>query len=166
MIQSSFLPDWYTGGPSSSCEMIILRSKSHGEIISVCMGIFTTTFRNKTNSQILTIPHYTSPYFHIASLVIWPLTMLKGTHLSKLSISRFITYIREALLLWWLLLLTAGAWAACGLVTVPLPMIVNWWLRAQREIRDNHQSDHRYFKERSNSLNHCIINKNSNINNN
>ena len=64
MIQSSFLPDWYTGGPSSSCEMIILRSKSHGEIISVCMGIFTTTFRNKTNtvkfSLYLTIPHLTS----------------------------------------------------------------------------------------------------------
>ena len=29
-----------TGGPSSSCEMIILRNKSHGEIIRVCMGIF------------------------------------------------------------------------------------------------------------------------------
>ena len=30
-----------TGGPSSSCEMIILRNNSHGGIIRVCMGIFT-----------------------------------------------------------------------------------------------------------------------------
>ena len=28
-----------TGGPSSSCEMIILRNKSHNKIIRVCMGI-------------------------------------------------------------------------------------------------------------------------------
>ena len=35
-----------TGGPSSSCEMIILRNKSHGEIIRVCIGIFKTTLRN------------------------------------------------------------------------------------------------------------------------
>ena len=35
-----------TGGPSSSCEIIILRNKSHGEIIRVCIGIFTTTLRN------------------------------------------------------------------------------------------------------------------------
>ena len=31
-----------TGGLSSSCEMIILQSTSHGEIIRVCVGIFTT----------------------------------------------------------------------------------------------------------------------------
>ena len=31
-----------TGGPSSSCEMIILRNNSHGGIIRVCMRIFTT----------------------------------------------------------------------------------------------------------------------------
>ena len=69
MIQSSFLPDWYTGGPSSSCEMIILRSKSHGEIISVCMGIFTTTFRNKTNTVkfSLNIPHLTSTLHRLLS---------------------------------------------------------------------------------------------------
>ena len=36
-----------TGGPSSSCEMSILRNNSHGGIIRVCMGIFTTALRNK-----------------------------------------------------------------------------------------------------------------------
>ena len=36
-----------TGGPSSSCEMIILRNNGHGGIIRVCMGIFTTALRNK-----------------------------------------------------------------------------------------------------------------------
>ena len=36
-----------TGGPSSSCEMIILRNNSHDGIIRVCMGIFTTALRNK-----------------------------------------------------------------------------------------------------------------------
>ena len=35
-----------TGCPSSSCEMIILRNNSHGGIIRVCMGIFTTALRN------------------------------------------------------------------------------------------------------------------------
>ena len=34
--------DLITGGPSSSCELIILRNNSHGGIIRVCMGIFTT----------------------------------------------------------------------------------------------------------------------------
>ena len=42
-----------TGGPSSSCEMIILRNNSHGGIIRVCMGIFTTALRNKKIRQIL-----------------------------------------------------------------------------------------------------------------
>ena len=36
-----------TDGSSSSCEMIILRNKSHGGIIRVCMGIFTAALRNK-----------------------------------------------------------------------------------------------------------------------
>ena len=36
-----------TGGPSSSYEMIILRNKSHGEIVRVWIGIFTTTLKNK-----------------------------------------------------------------------------------------------------------------------
>ena len=35
-----------TGGPSYSCEMIILRNNSHGRIVRVCMGIFTTALRN------------------------------------------------------------------------------------------------------------------------
>ena len=42
-----------TGGPSFSCEMIILRNNSHGGIIRVCMGIFTAALRNKINRQIL-----------------------------------------------------------------------------------------------------------------
>ena len=33
------------GGPSSSCETIILRNKRHGENEKVCMGIFTTALR-------------------------------------------------------------------------------------------------------------------------
>ena len=40
-----------TGGPSSSCEMIILRNNGHGGIIRVCMGIFTTALRNKKNTS-------------------------------------------------------------------------------------------------------------------
>ena len=36
-----------TDGSSSSCEMIILRNKSQGGIIRVCMGIFTIALRNK-----------------------------------------------------------------------------------------------------------------------
>ena len=57
-----------TGGPSSSCEMIILRNNSHGGIIRVCMGIFTTALRNKKIRQIL--KKNTSPYFHSVSFVI------------------------------------------------------------------------------------------------
>ena len=76
-----------TGGPSSSCEMITLRNKSHSEIIRVCMGIFTAALRNKKLSQILNTN--TSPYFQSALLAIWPLTMLKRSHFSELSISRF-----------------------------------------------------------------------------
>ena len=83
-----------TGGPSSSCEMIILRNKSYGEITRVWMGIFTTAVRNKKYGQILN--KNTSPYFHSVSLAVWPLTMLKRTHFGELSISRFITYMRKA----------------------------------------------------------------------
>ena len=57
-----------TGGPSSSCEMIILRNNSHGGIIRVCMGIFTTALRNKKIRQIL--KKNTSPRFHSVLLVI------------------------------------------------------------------------------------------------
>ena len=64
-----------TGGPSPGGEMIILRNKSHGEILKVWMGIFSTALRNKKYGQIL--DKNTSPYFHRASLVIWPLAMLK-----------------------------------------------------------------------------------------
>ena len=32
--------------------MIILRNKGHGEIFRVCMGLFTTSIRNKNISQI------------------------------------------------------------------------------------------------------------------
>ena len=83
-----------TGGSSSSCEMIILRNNSHGRIIRVCMGIFTTALRNKKIRQIL--KKNTSPYFHSVLLVIWPLTLMKRTHFSELSISRFSTFIRKA----------------------------------------------------------------------
>ena len=51
----------FTGGPSSSCEMIILRNNSHGGIIRVCMGIFTTALRNKK------IPQLTSTVYHLLS---------------------------------------------------------------------------------------------------
>ena len=83
-----------TGGPSSSCEMIILRNNGHGGIIRVCMGIFTTALRNKKIRQIL--KKNTSPRFHSVLLVIWPLTLMKRAHLSELFISRFSTYIRKA----------------------------------------------------------------------
>ena len=83
-----------TGAPSSSCEMIIIRNNSHGEIIRVFMGILTTALRNKKYSQIFN--ENTSPYFYSVSLAIWPLTMLRRTHFSELSNSRFTTYIRKA----------------------------------------------------------------------
>ena len=62
-----------TGGPSSSCEMIILRNNSHGGIIRVCMGIFTTALRNKKIRQILKkIPHLTSTaYFLLSDRLLW-----------------------------------------------------------------------------------------------
>ena len=88
-----FSADTVTGGLSSSCEMIILRNNSHGGIIRVCMGIFTTAQRNKKIRQILKTN--TSPYFHSVLLVIWLLTLIKRTHFSKLSISRFSTYTRK-----------------------------------------------------------------------
>ena len=47
------IPDFSTGGPSSSYEMIILRTNSHGGITRVCMRIFTTAIRNKKIRQIL-----------------------------------------------------------------------------------------------------------------
>ena len=76
-----------TGGPGASCEKIILHNNRHGGIIRVCMRIFTTALRNKTIRQILN--ENNSPYFHSVSLVIQPFTLMKSTHLSELSISRF-----------------------------------------------------------------------------
>ena len=75
-----------TGGLSSSCEVIILRSNSHSRIIRVCMAIFTTALRNEKIPQILN--KNTSRYFHSVSLVIWPHTSMKRTHFSELSISK------------------------------------------------------------------------------
>ena len=75
-----------TGDPSSSCEMIILHNNSHGGIIRVCMRI------EEGIKQCVT-----SPYFHSASLVICSLSLMKRTHFSELSTSRFSTYIRKAL---------------------------------------------------------------------
>ena len=49
-----------TGGPSSSCEMIILRNNDHGGIIRVCMGIFTSALKNKKIRQILKKKYLTS----------------------------------------------------------------------------------------------------------
>ena len=78
---------WSTGGLSSSCEMIILRNKSHG----VCMNIYDRSKGLKKCSQ---IPNKnTLPYFHSASLVIWTLPMLKRSHLSELSNSRFTNHM-------------------------------------------------------------------------
>ena len=84
-----------TGDPSSSCGMIILRNNSHGGIIRVYMGIFTTALRNKKNTS--SSQKNTSPYFHSVSFVIWPLTLMKRAHFSELFISRFSTYIRKQL---------------------------------------------------------------------
>ena len=84
----------YTLGKISSLfkkdlEVIILRNNSHGGIIRVCMGIFTTALRNKKFVKFsIKIPHL--PQF------IRPLTLMKRTHFSELSISRFSTYIRKA----------------------------------------------------------------------
>ena len=75
------------GSPSSSCEMILLRNNSHGGIIRICMGIFTTAFRNKKIRQIFN--KNTSPYFHSVSLVIWPLTWWKEPILASCSFRGF-----------------------------------------------------------------------------
>ena len=100
-IRHSLMLHWFadlmnvtTGGPSSSCETIILRNNGHGGIIRVCIGIFTSALRNKKIRQIL--KKNTSPRFHSVLLVIWPLTLMKRAHLSELFISRFSTYIRKA----------------------------------------------------------------------
>ena len=63
------IPDFSTGSPSSGYEMIILRTNSHGGIIRVFMGIFTTALRNKKNTS-NSQKKNTSPYFHSVLLVI------------------------------------------------------------------------------------------------
>ena len=68
--------------------MIILQSKSHGEIITVCRRIFTTALRNKKISQVLN--ENTLLYFQSALLVIVTMLLcLKRTHFSESFISRF-----------------------------------------------------------------------------
>ena len=47
---------------NGSCEMILFRNNSQGEIIRVCMGIFMTALKNKKIGQMLN--ENTSPYFH------------------------------------------------------------------------------------------------------
>ena len=49
---------------------------------------------NNTSIQILN--KNTSPFFQNVSLVIWPFTLMKRTHFSGLSISKFSRYIRKA----------------------------------------------------------------------
>ena len=69
----------------SSCEM------SHGEFIRVWMEYLRLLLRIKKHNQFLN--KNTSPYFHSASLVIWPLsplTMLKRTHFNKLPFLGFV----------------------------------------------------------------------------
>ena len=57
------------GGPSSSCEMIILRNKSHGEILLEFVWEYLRPFRNKKNSVkfSIKIPHLTSTVHRLLS---------------------------------------------------------------------------------------------------
>ena len=84
-------PSAVTSSPSSSCEVNILRNESHGEHMRVWMGIplldGKTTFRNNKIWQ--TLNKNTSPYFHSALLVLWPLAFQQRGHFSEYSISRF-----------------------------------------------------------------------------
>ena len=49
----------YTGSPSSSCEIIILRNNSHGEIMRI-----TTALRNKKNVKFLQKKHHLTSTVH------------------------------------------------------------------------------------------------------
>ena len=78
--------------------MIILRNKSHGEVLRVCMGILTTVLRNEKYGQFLN--KNTSPNFHSASLATDHLLYWKDPILASypfLSLLRT-TYKRKALL--------------------------------------------------------------------
>ena len=72
-----------TGGLSSSCEMIILQSKSHGEIIRVCGGIFTTALRKKNIVKFsIKQPHLTSTVHRLLSdrLLCWKEPIWESYH--------------------------------------------------------------------------------------
>ena len=57
-----------TGGPSSSCEMIILRNNSYSGIIRVCMGIFMIALGIKKYVKFsIKIPHLTSTMYRLRS---------------------------------------------------------------------------------------------------
>ena len=77
-----------TGIPSSRCEMIVMRNKSHGENISLCGN-------NNDHSWEVKIPSNSqeniSPYFQRALLTVSPLIMLKRSQFSEFFISRFTT---------------------------------------------------------------------------
>ena len=64
--------------------------------MSLYGNIYDRSVRNKKKYVKFSIN--TLPYFYSISLVIWPLTLIKRIHFSELSISRFSTYIREALI--------------------------------------------------------------------
>ena len=69
-----FLSRSFTGGPNSSCEMIILCNNSHGGIIRFFMGIFTTALRNKkkTSNVKRKITHLTSTaYCLLFDRILW-----------------------------------------------------------------------------------------------
>ena len=54
--------------PSSSGEMIILRNNSQGEVIRVCIGIFTTALRNKKYVKFsIKISHLSYTAYHLIS---------------------------------------------------------------------------------------------------
>ena len=83
------------GGPSSSCDIIILRNNSYGGIIRVFVWAYLRP-PSGINKIRQILKKNTSPYFHSVSFVIWPLTLMKRAHLSEFFISRFSTYIRKA----------------------------------------------------------------------
>ena len=101
-------------------------NKSHGEIIRVCMGKFTTAFRNtkiQTNSQwkyLTLLPQciacYLTTYYD------------ERTHFSALSISRFTTYIREAFLMYVvnLEMFNSLTWVLFNCIFTPLKAVVNF----------------------------------------
>ena len=83
-----------TDGPCSSCEMIILRNKSRGGIIRVCMGIFTTALKKKIQSN----SHTPSPSTRSSKTIYWCQvtgglrrgTVCKGGRVNKLVFNRHV----------------------------------------------------------------------------